>query len=337
MKLQTKAFYNTLRHKWLNDPSMQIEAWKVEDYREFSTYELIEQLKFLGLPLTEESFLIYAENYSNPEKLIDFIWNNKENKDQAYLLIFELWRRFIPEKQSLSIFCDELDHRIELYEKDPTLQSSAMENMMLHLEEVLHENEDSGKEPKAIFQTLALYCAHDIEAFLYDYLSDQIDNGNTVYATELLEDFYPYISDISWFDFLHARLLTTTEPHEANLVLKNILDKIKDTLDLDLLLEMTSFLTSHGDPHLFSQAVRQAFELIITEEDFQELLGIVADYYSFCDMDKQEKAIQSIFAKRANHALNTPIDKSDKDVIAFSSALDTVSSFFPTVKHEMEH
>jgi hypothetical protein len=332
MRLQTKALYNVLRRNWLADPSTFIESWQVEDYREFSTYEIFEQLEALGLSLSGENFLIYAENYTNPEELTDFIWTKKEHKDQVYLLIFELWRRLVPEKQSLSIFCDELDHRIELYEKDSEAQSSAMENMMLRLEEVLNENADEGKKPQSIFQTLSLYCAHDVETFLYEYISDEIDSGNTLYAAELLEDFYHYLSDVAWFDFLRARLLAATDPHEANIVIKSILEEIKDVPDLDLLLEMASFLTAHGDPHLFYQAVRQAFELILTEEDFQELLAIVADYYGCCDMEKEEKAIQSVFAKRSQRDLNAPLDKADKDIISFSNALDSVASYFPTTE-----
>jgi len=332
MRLQTKALYNLLRRNWLTDPSAAVERWQVEDYREFSTHELFHELEVLGLSLTEENFLIYAENYDNPEKLTDFIWTQTEHKDHAYLLIFELWRRLVPEKQSLSIFCDELDYRIELYEKESSSQEGAMENMMLRLEEVLNENTDEGGEPKTIFQTLSLYCAHDIETFLYDYISDEIDSESTLYATELLEEFYHYLSDTSWFDFLRARLLAPTDPHEANVVLKSILEELKDAPDLDLLLEMASFLTSHGDPHLFHQAVSQAFDLIVTEEDFQELLAIVADYYNCCDMEKEEKAVQSLFTKRIKYNLTAPIDKSDKDMATFAVFLDAVTKIFPAAK-----
>lgn len=324
MRLQTKALYNLLRQNWLADPSTVVEKWQVEDYREFSTYELFHELETLGLSLTEENFLIYAENYDNPEKLTDFIWTQSTYKDRAYLLIFELWRRLIPEKQSLSIFCDELDYRIELYEKFPSSQEGAIENMMLRLEEVLNENIDEGRDPKTIFQTLSLYCAHDIETFLYDYISDEIDSESALYGAELFEAFYPYLSDTTWFDFLRARLLAPTDPHEANVVLKSILEELKDSPDLDLLLEMASFLTSHGDPHLFHQAISQAFNLVTTEENFQELLAIVADYYSCCDMEKEEKAIQALFTKRISNNLTSSIEKSDEDVETFATLLDTM-------------
>jgi len=138
--------------------------------------------------------------------------------------------------------------------KKPLSQSAPMEHTIIKLEEVLNENTDEGEQPQAIFQTLCLYCAHDIETFLYDYISDQIDTGNVFYAAELLEDFYPYLSDVTWFDFLRAQLVAPTDGHDANVILKSILDKVKGWPDLDLLLEMAAFLTSHGDPHLFYQA-----------------------------------------------------------------------------------
>ena len=120
MQLRDIALYNLLKINWLEDPSIDVEAWQVEDYRKISYEELFERLEKLGISLTQESFFIYSENVSTPEQLLEFLWihdDEAKEYDQAYLIIFELWRRLLPEKQSLSIFCDELDYRIELYDK----------------------------------------------------------------------------------------------------------------------------------------------------------------------------------------------------------------------------
>jgi len=322
MRLQAKALHNLLRKEALSDPSHAYESWQIEDYRELSTYELFERLERLGLCLTEENFLIYAEGQSSPEELTLTLWSSQTQKDHIYLLLFELWRRLLPEKQSLSIFCDELEHRIDLYEKNPASQESAMINTLIRLEEILNEQQDEGAKPKAVFEAIGLYCAHDLSSFLYHYITDQIDNDHFEYAAELIESFYLFIPDPLGFDFLNAQILSHHNTHEANLVLKRTLNELKKTTDLDLLLEISSFLTSHGDPHLFHQAVRQAFELIRVEEDFQELLAIVADYYGFCDMEEEEEKLQAIFTKRAEKDPETPLTKEDRDIQCFSLFLE---------------
>jgi hypothetical protein len=321
MQLHKKAFFNLLRQQAPSDAALRVEPWQVEDYRELATQEILHRLESLGLKLSAENFLIYAEGYDNPEELTNFLWTQQDQKDVVYLLIFELWRRLAPEKQPLSIFCDELDHRISLYEQDPVQHDSAIENMLLRLVEILEENVDEGIEPKVVFASLSHYLAHDLETFLYDYISDQIEAKETLEATELLEDFYRYIQGTAWFDFLRACIVASSDPHEANLILKTILEELKEAPDINLLLEMASFLVSHGDPHLFHQAVKQAFELLRTEEDFQELLTIVADYYCCLDMNKEEKAVQAIFSKRKHRELQTPIERSDNDLTSFETFL----------------
>jgi hypothetical protein len=321
MHLHKKAFFNLLRLQAQKDTTLRVEPWQVEDYRELATQELLHRLHLLGLELSAENFLISAAGYDNPEELAHFLWTKEEHQDPAYLLILELWRRLVVEKQSLSIFCDELDHRITLYESDPIQHESSVENMLMRLKEILEENVDEGIEPKAAFASLTRYLAHNLETFLYEYISDCIEAKEIVNATELLEDFYPFVQSTSWFDLLRASLLAPSESHEANLVLKNILGKLKDHPDLDLLLEMASFLVSHGDPHLFHQTVKQAFDLLSTEEDFQELLLTVADYYSCLDMDKEESVVQAIFSKRKEKQPEASIERSDKDLHKFEAFL----------------
>src|SRR5690349_16271863 len=187
MRLATKAFYNLLRQRKIADSSIQAEPWQIEDYRDFSTHELFQRLAALGLDLSEESFLLYAENAKSPEQLTGLLWAKNENRDPLYLLIFELWRRLLPDKMSLSSFCDELDYRIGLYEKDSAQYKSAIENILLKLEELLDENVDAGKNPTLFFQSLSSHCTHDPETFLYEFITDQIEAHEDLYAAELIE------------------------------------------------------------------------------------------------------------------------------------------------------
>lgn len=304
MKLHLKAFYNLLRSR----PSGDKKPWQVEDLREASTGELFRRLQALGFAFDEETFTIYAETHEAPEELVS------PGEDEAYLLFFELWRRLIPEKQSLSILGDELDYRIA--------HKAPLESMLLRLQEILNDLVDEGASPPEAFQMFSQYSAHDLESFLYDYISDLIDTENLLDAAEILDSFYPFFSEAIWFDFLRARILIPADPHEANIVLKSILDELGDDPDLDLLLELSAFLVHHGDPHLFHQSLRQAYNLLSIEEDFQEILAIAADYYQCLDMEKEAKEIQTLFAKRKKRNLAESLSRSDPDLTTFGNYLE---------------
>jgi hypothetical protein len=98
LQLYPKAYFNWIRLKWELDPAVPVEPWQVEDYRELSIETLFNRLSRLGLSLKEENFLMMAETYSSPEELTHELWPEKETEMPVYLLLFELWRRLIPEK-----------------------------------------------------------------------------------------------------------------------------------------------------------------------------------------------------------------------------------------------
>ena len=320
-QLYPKAYFNWVLLKWEHDSSFQIEPWQVEDYRELSIQTLFSRLASLGLSLTEENFLMMADAYSSPEEFTHTICADKENEMPVYLILFELWRRLLPEKISLSLFCDELDNRIRLYLKDSS-QDHGISNALQRLEEILEDSTDLGEGPRAIFATLSRHIAHDLEGFLFDYISDQIDARTDLDAAELIRVFYPYIADVLCFDFLKARLLILMEPHEGNLAFKKLLEQLTANPDLDLLLEVAAFLIHHGDPQLFQKAAKLCLNRVQTEEDFQELLAIVADYCHFVEKDQIEEQIQAAFAKRMDLSPLAAVKASDHDVIFLKTLLD---------------
>lgn len=310
LQLYPKAYFNWIRLKWENNPSVPVEPWQVEDYRELSIDTLFDRLSALGLALTEENFLMMAENYQSPEELTHYLWSKKENEFPIYLILLELWRRLLPEKESLSIFCDELDNRIRLYLKDPS-HDHGLSNALDRLQEILEESTDLGEGSRAIFTTLSRHVAHDLEGFLFDYISDQIDARHDVEAAEWLKIFHPYVADVISFEFLNARLLILIDAHEGNLAFNKLLNQ---NLDLDLLLEIAAFLIHHGDPHLFQKAAHLCVNKIQTEEDFQELLAIIADYCHFVEKETAEDQIQSVFSKRMEQNTKTLLKAGDPDV-----------------------
>ena len=116
--LQTKALYNLLRLNASEDPSLKADSWALEDLRALPMEELFSRLKPFQVQFDRRAFTQFSEQCDTPEDLCDILLPDDaddESSDPFYLLIFELWRRLIPEKQSLSIFCDELYDRFALY------------------------------------------------------------------------------------------------------------------------------------------------------------------------------------------------------------------------------
>lgn len=315
--MQPKALYNLLRFSWLEDQSLEVEPWQIEDLRQVSSEELFLRLQKFGIVLDEGRLLLYAESCEAPEELVECLWVEEEEGDsqfdQAYLILFELWRRFLPHKQSLSIFCDELDHRISLYDQD-ALGEDQLQEILKSLEDVLDENVDKGGDPQEIFATISSYCAHDLERFIYDYIVDQIDAENEMGASELVEEFYPYIKDSKWFDFLRCILFAVTDSEKAQLELRRLLEQLQEEPDFDLLVEIAEYLVHQEGQSLFIQTMNQAIQLLETEEQFQELLEIVVRFFQCTDRDEEYQIFQSLIEKRSHHSLDMPLDEADPDL-----------------------
>jgi hypothetical protein len=322
-----KSLYNSLRINWLEDPSSEIAPWQTEDYRALKTKEIFKRLESFDISLSENSFLLYAQNCNSPEELIETLWLGDEEPqkiDQAYLLLFELWRRLVPEKQSLSIFCDELDHLFYLHDHELLESEEKLQDALDELETILDETVDQGISPEEAFQNFSNYLAHDFESFIYDYIAKQLDQSDEIYASELLDGFYEYIIDKRWFDLLRMRLYERTDFEEGHLMLERILEQTKEEPDLDFLLEIMRFLVHQGNIEDFNKAALLTRSLLQKEEDFQELLALTCEFYRMLDREKDEEKFAEILRKRISHAPDAPLSPSDKDINAYFRELKAV-------------
>lgn len=321
MESERRALYNALRANWQADPLMKVQPWQVEDYRSLPMEEIFKRLEEKDIHLQRNSFSALAENADSPEELCEHLLADfqlsQADHDQIYLLIFELWRRLVNEKPCLSIFCDELDHQIFAYDHGTLARAEDIQDTLANLEMILDENVDEGADPSTIFETVSNCCANNLETFLYDYIAEQIDNHNYSYAGELFDGFCPFVKDVIWFDFLRARLLSHTDPEGSDPVIRKLILDIKKQQDLDLSLEALSFLANGGDADFFRTLAKQTVPLLETEEDFQELLSICADYYHFLDKDQEEQLIQQILQDRPQNDLESQIQPKDAHVKEF--------------------
>lgn len=224
--LQTKAIYNLLRLNAADDPGVSAAPWALEDLRALSLEESFSRLDKYGVQLDRKAFHHFASDCETPEELADLLLPDgasEKERDPFYLIVFELWRRLMPEKQSLSIFCDEIDHRIALYDRGDPESDELVQDGLANLLEVLDENVDAGADPEEVFLAVSDYCAHDLEGFLHDYIADLLDSENSLYASELIEGFYPYLSDPQQLDDLRKRLVESADGDDANLSIHRLL------------------------------------------------------------------------------------------------------------------
>lgn len=314
MEIKGKALFNLLRMSWLEDKNSDVKQWQIEDLRDLSIEELYSRLKALGVILNDESFYLYAENCDSPEDLADCVWfedDDLEGHDKAYLLLFELWRRLLPEKLCLSIFCDELDQLINLYDQGSLENEEPLQNALSILEDILDDAYDEKGKPQAIFAEIANYCAHDLERFIIDYISDQIAQKNETYGSELVDAFYDYSSDSRRFDLLRARLFSCADLEESNIIYGRILEDLVDDPDLELILLFAESLIHRGDVRLFMKAVKLALPLLKTEDEFQDLLTMVAEYYRCLDRDSEAHTVKGLLEERSAHPPKKVLDPSD--------------------------
>ena len=318
MDIGRRALYNLIRMNWINDPTTPCERWQVEDYRSLSTSQLFHALQNMGIPWDSDTFHLYAQSVESPEELTDLLLKDTDlepaDQDRVYLVLFEIWRRLLPERVSLSLFSDELDHQIFMYDKGNVSAAESIQDAIANLQDLMDDNVDEGESHQAIFQLISGACANDLESFLYDYIAEQIDNGDTGYAAELVEGFDPYIGNSMWFDLLKVRLMELEDPEKSQEDLRKLLTKAVREKELTFNLEVLAFVSQCGEKKDFNKMVRTSVPLLNVEEDLQDLLSICEDYYRCLDEDGKEQAIQKIRNSRSLYNLSKKLDPKDRGV-----------------------
>lgn len=320
MQIQRKALYNLLRMNWLLDHTIDVEDWQVADYRKMPLEMLLERLEEEDVQLNSHSFCLYAENFDTPENMSDALLadeevEDEEYEDRVYLLVFELWRRLVPEKLCVTIFCDELDHLINLYDRNLMETTEHLEDILANFQELLLENADGGGDPEEIFASFSKNCANDLEDFLNDFILDQIEAENDLYVSDLIDGFYDFIHDKKWFILHKARLLEDKDPAAAAQVLKELLDKISnDQPDLEFNFELLAFMVECGARNYFMKVARETLPLLKTEEDFKDLLAIIADFFQRLDEEEYEQKVLALIKAREQIDVEAEVDYKDQDL-----------------------
>lgn len=326
MEIERRALYNSLRMAWLLDPKIAVEQWQVEDYRALSSEQLFSKLKEKEIQLDKVSFQILSENFETPEDFTDDLIADSDvspkTEDQIYLIVFELWRRIITDKPCLSVFCDELDHLIYQYDRGDLNLFKSIEDAIANLAVILDANVDEGVAPKDVFSMICKGCANDLETFLYDFITEQIELKNTLYAADLIESFSPYVLDVKWFDFLKGQIFADIDDDESHAIIIKLVAKAVQDKDIEFNLELLAFMIKKSNEKEFAHLVKQTSFLMEEEADFQDLLTVCIDYYHRIDKESKELAIQSILKKRIKKDFEDSFSPKDPDLKQFLNVID---------------
>lgn len=314
MTYQGRALYNLLQMNLKSNPTLEVEAWQVEDYRALSEQALLGRLEELDIFIDRDNFLLYVEECDSPEDLADCLYleEDYEKHEKVFLAVFELWRRLVPHKQSLSIFVDEFDHLIERYEEGDTDCEEDLQGTIESFQAILDDNVDEGGEAREGYHFFSAYSCHDLEVFIFEYIAHQIDVENRLYANELLDGFYAYVDNRRWFDLLKARLVYAADEEEGKVMIERLLTSLKEEKELYLLFETLHYLIYIEETDLFRSAYHQTIEEVETEEDLRELLMLTAEYLSAVDKEAEEKVVNQLLEEQKGKDLRAKMDPEDQ-------------------------
>lgn len=260
-----RALYNLLQISAQEGADASIEEWKVCDYRKWQEEQLWDSLSALGIELSPVSFLAYVENVDSPEELVEYLWVEEEDllgEEKVYLLVFELWRRLVSNKRSISIFFDELDRWISAFDAGKLLPKEGMQELLQFLLSLLEGSGD--------FIGLCSYAAHDIAGFLYDYLVEDGEEGDDALAW--VEAFLPYMPEKKWLSLLRWKAFVSSDLLRARAAIVRL---IEEEEELPFLQEVC--LIAGDDVVVLVEAMKKMSLLLQTRQDIEAMGELVAD------------------------------------------------------------
>jgi len=322
MGLHKKAYYNLLRFQFLEGKKSHSANWQVENLQDFSLQDLFQKINKLGVEMNSEIFGYMAQEFASPEemmlKLTSDLKNDKK-EDEFYLLIFEIWKRILPEKVSLSIFCDELDHNLFAYEKRSLENDEKVQALLANLEALLDENVDEGLDPTDAFETLTEYCAYDVSSFIYDYILEQIDTDNKNYALELLEGFYPYVKKNRWFSLLCLELCD--DPYQIKNLIAGLIESFRRDPDIDFGLEFLKVMIGKASQDQLFSLISLILNQKPEKEHLIELVSSSCDFFRRKDNEKAEKSLSQLLHRITS---SQPYARRDMIVKEFSTLIQSI-------------
>lgn len=332
MEMQRRALFNSLRLNWLQNKGLDVDKWQVEDLRALATDKLFTRLSSF-VALDQARFLALAEESPSPEELAETLTDEsmlEEEADKLYLLVFEVWRRLLPDRLTLSIFGDSLDMTIADFDAGVASEETIAKQLSCLLK-LLDEQADSDRSPDEVMQALSEYMASDVEAFLFDYICNLLDAGSLAEASELIEGFFPYVEKKAWFELLQAKVCCEDDPEEAARILWRLVCDPVEEPDCDLQFEILEVLLVLQKDELFIDAIKASLPVLERENDYIELVEMAFEYAEIKEDRARMLALSKILQERRNlnRALDAAFDLT-VEVDAASKLLSELQWTLPT-------
>jgi hypothetical protein len=309
MKLATKALYNSLRMSVCQDPSILTKAWQIEDYRKAALEDLFSRLEKFEIHIDKQGFLAYADEYDSPEEFVeDLVVENSyssEEVDQVYLLVFELWRKLAPERQSISLVCDELDYQIFSFDNGDLERREFLDDAIANFYEALQKAQDRAElSSEELFSAVCEHCANDIPSFLYDYISELFDIQEFSYASELIQQFYPFILEKFRFDFLICRQTSFESMRQALQMARQLFEENNASFDLPLCFEILEMLAKGTEASFFTEMLIFTLHKIDSYDDLVELYELAREFFDSNGMKEDKQQIETFMSQQGQVPLD---------------------------------
>jgi hypothetical protein len=296
MKKEIKAHANLLKAQVAWDPSTPHEKWMVEDLSAVSDKNLLKRLEDLKVPVSSTNLKKYLEEIETPEDFLEAVTletDGPEKVENVYLILFELFKRHAPKKESLSIFADELDSLIQKYEATSGRNWAEIVPHLKQLVHILRENLSGVKNPSEVLEKLSRHFAYDLEGFIYDFIADLIDSSQEVLAEEFIELFFDYLTKPYWFNLLEYYLKGADEER-----LENLSDLAIETKDFEFSLEVLHVLKEEESDRFFP-LLSHTVDFSKEEADFVELLTVAQEFFEEKDRLREMMEIKKILDSRS--------------------------------------
>ena len=290
MLFSGRAYYNLLWLEKLRGNTIPAKGFEILDYRKLSLAELFINLENLNIFFNEVTFSRYCEDLDSPEELIESLGlDDGDEKREGYLLCFELWRRLLPEKECVSIFCDELDRIIAKYEKDR--DDEELLQTLHHLIDILDRNTVTSDSAHEIFNRLSMYIAHDLENVIFTYIDTMITDGLEDEYLALLDHFMPYVSDKRNLQFLKLKTLSNDFEEEKENLSGFLVSSLTEDLNFPLSLHLLFYLTEMRNDELFSELFATLASSTKEEDSLVALLDVLVEYHRKRGREEKEKQV----------------------------------------------
>ena len=296
MLFSGRAYYNLLLLQAQRGIAVEALPWEAKDYGAIAMDCLFEEIQSLHYLFDRESFVNYCAAFDSPEEVVASIEQKEcEEKNKLYLLVFELWKRLLPEKESISIFADALDRKIAEYEKskDDEMLLEAFEQVV----EILESNSIDSTPPETIFERFCLYVAHDLESVIYTYIESKICGEVEDRALDLLHHFLPYVKEKRALQFLHLKTLSHDFLEERLRLTEFLCESLQEKVNLSVAIPFLFYLIEQHHKELFIDLFSTMVNKVQEEGALVALLDVLVEYHRFFGREELTKKVSNFLER----------------------------------------